>query len=114
MSKYIPTKGDFVILTFNPQSGHEQKGRCPAIVVSNKLFNQATGFAIVCPITNTNRNIPFHVQISNKSLLTGYIMVEQVKSVDYKSRKIKLIEKASNNTLDKVLGLLDACIYQDA
>ena len=114
MPKYIPNRGDFVIITFDPQSGHEQKGRRPAIVISNKLFNKATGLAIVCPITKTSRNIPFHVPVSDKSSLTGYIMVEQVKSVDYKSREVKLIEKASNNVLDEVLGLLDACIYQDA
>ena len=63
MKSYIPQKGDFIILTFDPQSGHEQKGRRPAIVTSNYLFNKHTGLAIVCPITNTFRNIPFHVEI---------------------------------------------------
>ena len=114
MPRYIPEKGDFVMVTFDPQSGHEQKGRRPALVVSNKLFNGATGLTIVCPITNTNRNIPFHVAIPRESSLTGYVMVEQVKSIDYKSRQIKLIEKAPSNILVEVLGILDACIYQDA
>jgi mRNA interferase MazF len=114
MPKYIPQKGDFVIITFDPQSGHEQKGRRPAIVISNKIFSKATGLAIVCPITNANRKIPFHVPVSNESSLTGYIMVEQVKSIDYKSREIKFVAKAPNHVLDEVLGLLDACIYQDA
>ncbi len=114
MPRYIPQKGDFVIVTFDPQSGHEQKGRRPAIVVSNKLFNKATGLAIVCPITNTHRNIPFHVPVPNDSSLTGYIMVEQVKSVDYKTRELKLVEKAPIHILEEVLSILDACIYQDA
>jgi mRNA-degrading endonuclease toxin of MazEF toxin-antitoxin module len=57
MAKYIPEKGDFITLTFDPQSGHEQKGRRPALVVSNYLFNKATGLAIVCPITNTDRTV---------------------------------------------------------
>jgi mRNA interferase MazF len=109
---YIPQKGDFVVLTFDPQSGHEQKGRRPAIVISNALFNQHTGLAIVCPITNTNRNFPFHVEVPKVSSLSGFIMVEQVKSVDFKQRKIKFIEKASCETIDAVLGILDACIYQ--
>jgi len=114
MSRYIPEKGDFVAVTFDPQSGHEQKGRRPALVISNKVFNNATGLSIVCPITNTNRSIPFHVKIPKEFSLTGYIMVEQVKSIDFKSRKIKLIEKASSNIMVDVLGILDACIYQDA
>jgi mRNA interferase MazF len=66
--------------------GHEQKGRRPAVVISNFLFNRATGLAIVCPITNTNRNIPFHLPVPSSSSLTGFIMIEQVKSVDYSWR----------------------------
>ena len=109
---YTPQKGDFIILTFDPQSGHEQKGRRPALVISNTLFNQHTGLAIVCPITNTNRDFPFHVAVPKESSLTGFIMVEQVKSVDFKKRKTKYIEKSSNKTLNEVLGILDACIYE--
>ena len=112
MAQYIPEKGDFVAVTFDPQSGHEQKGRRPALVISNKTFNKATGLSIVCPITNTKRSFPFHVEIPMETSLTGYIMVEQVKSIDFQSRKIKLIEKASNNTMVEVLAILDACIYQ--
>ncbi len=112
MPRYIPEKGDIVVVTFDPQSGHEQKGRRPALVVSNKIFNKATGLCIVCPITSTKRSIPFHVEIPKDSSLTGYIMVEQVKSIDYRSRRIKLIEKVSRNILDEVLAILDACIYQ--
>lgn len=79
MAKYIPEKGDFITLSFDPQSGHEQKGRRPAIVVSNYIFNKATGLAIVCPITNTDRKIPFHIAVPKESSLTGFIIVEQVK-----------------------------------
>ena len=111
MASYIPKKGDLIILTFDPQSGHEQKGRRPALVVSNTLFNQHTGLAIVCPITNTKRDFPFHVAIASSKTLTGYVMVEQVKSIDYKSRKVKLIEVAADELLAEVLSSLDACIY---
>ena len=114
MARYIPKKGDFVVVTFDPQSGHEQKGRRSVSVVSNKLFNKATGLAIACPITNTNRNIPFHVALSKESSLTGYIMVEQIKSIDYKIRRIQLVEKATDSILIEVLTILDACIYQNA
>ena len=110
-SPYVPRKGDLVIVTFDPQSGHEQRGRRPALVVSNTLFNRHTGLAIVCPITNTDRPIPFHVPVPAASSLTGYIMVEQVRSIDYLSRKIKFVEKASAAVMTQGLGILDACVY---
>lgn len=111
MAVYIPQKGDFIVVTFDPQLGHEQKGRRPALVISNTLFNKHTGLAIVCPITNTYRNFPFHVKIPDQSSLTGYIMVEQAKSIDFVNRKVKYIEKAPLKTLSEVLGILDAIIY---
>ena len=114
MPKYIPQAGDFVRLTFDPQSGYEQRGRRPALVVSNTLFNTRTQLAMVCPITNTFRNVPFHVKVSNDSSLTGYIMVEQIKSVDYVSRQGQFLEKASDEVLDEVLSILEACLYSSS
>ncbi len=114
MPNYVPKKGDFVVLTFDPQAGHEQKGRRPALVVSNTLFNRHTGLAMVCPITNTFRNIPFHVTVPEESSLTGYIMAEQIKSVDYNSRRVKFVEKAPDFVLDEVLSILDACLYESS
>lgn len=110
-TKYIPQKGDFVVVTFNPQAGHEQKGRRPSLVVSNNLFNKHTGFALVCPITNTDREYPFHVEISQCAKLTGFIMVDQIKSIDYVTRKIKFVEKAPSKILNDVLSILDAIVY---
>ncbi len=111
MVVFIPCQGDFVSLSFDPQSGHEQKGRRPALVVSKTLFNQKTGLAIVCPVTNTQRGFPFHVALPKESDLTGVVMVEQVKSVDYLSREAKRIETASSELLAEVLAILDACLY---
>ena len=111
MPPYTPKKGDFVILSFDPQSGHEQKGRRPALVVSNTLFNTHTGLAMVCPLTKTNRKYPFHVKVPDRSSLKGFIMVEQIKAIDYESRKIKFVEKAPQAVLNDVLGILDACLY---
>ena len=109
---YIPEKGDLVWLEFSPQSGHEQMGRRPAIIVSGSKFNLASGMCLACPITNTKRNNPFRIDISQNSQLTGFIMVDQVKSLDYKSRKVLFIEKANKETVNDVLGLLDAIIFQ--
>ncbi len=111
MKKYVPSKGDLVILSFNPQSGHEQKGRRPALVISNTLFNQKTGLAMVCPITNTDRRYPFHIKIPSSSL-SGFVMVDQLKSIDYNTRKAKFIEKAPDELLNEALAILDACIYE--
>ena len=91
MPKYVPQKGDFVILTFDPQVGREQKGRRPALVVSSTLFNRHTGLAMVCPMTNTCRRVPFQVEAPADSSLTGYIMVEQIKSIDYRLRGARQI-----------------------
>lgn len=111
MAAYIPAKGDLITVTFDPQSGHEQKGRRPALVISNDLFNQRTGFAIVCPITNTKRNVPFHVALTPESTVTGFVMVEQVKAIDFRTRNAKLIEKVPAPVLNEVLSILDACVY---
>ena len=99
------------MVTLDPQSGHEQKGRRPALVISNTLFNKHTGLAIVCPITNTDRNFPFHVKVTDQSSITGYVMVEQVKSIDFVSRKVRFVKKVPSEILNEVLGILDACIY---
>lgn len=111
MKTYIPKKGDFIAVTFDPQSGHERKGRRPALVVSNTLFNEQTGLAIVCPLTTTDRGYPFHVAVTENTGVKGFVMVEQVKSVDYHARQANVIGKASDDLLDEVLSILDACIY---
>lgn len=111
MAAYVPRQGDIIAITFDPQSGHEQKGRRPALVVSKDLFNRSTGLAIVCPVTNAERGFPFHIPVSKDSKVTGYIMVEQVKSVDFRARRARRIERVSDEVLSEALSILDACIY---
>ena len=96
---------------WSPEAGRGEKGRRPALVVSKDLFNRSTGLAIVCPVTGTDRGFPFHVPVPDDSSLTGFIIVEQVKSVDFRSRRARLIERASDELLADVLSILDACIY---
>ena len=108
--KYIPEQGDIVALSFDPQSGHEQKGRRPAVIVSNKIFNQHLGLAFACPITNTNRDFPFHVEVKSENI-SGFIMAEQMKSIDYNSRDIKFIEKADQKTLNQILGIVESILH---
>ena len=111
MAAYVPKQGDLVTLDFDPQSGHEQKGRRPALVISKDAFNKGTGMAICCPITNTDRRVPFHVPVTGRTSLTGFAMCEQVKSLDYRSRKMKLIERAPQDLLEDVLAIVDASVF---
>jgi len=111
MAQSVPRKGDFITLSFDPQAGHEQAGRRPALVVSNDLFNRRTGFCVVCPVTNTRRGFPFHVPLPHDSKITGSVMVEQAKSVDFRSREARRIGRAPDEVLDEALSILDACIF---
>ena len=111
MAAYVPKQGDLVTLDFDPQSGHEQKGRHPALVVSKDAFNKATRMAICCPITNTDRRVPFHVPIAGRTSLTGFVMCEQVKSLDFRSRGLRLIERAPRDVLEDVLAIVDASVF---
>ncbi len=111
MATYVPRQGDLVALTFDPQSGHEQRGRRPALVVSKDLFNAHTGLCIVCPVTSSQRDYPFHISIPAGQKVSGFVMVEQVKSIDFRSRKVRRITKAPAALVEEALSILDACIY---
>jgi mRNA interferase MazF len=111
MPAQAPAKGDLIAVTFDPQAGHEQKGRRPALVISNDSFNQRTGLAIVCPVTNTKRDIPFHVALPAGATVSGFVMVEQVKAIDFRARRAQFIEKAPKTVVDEALSLLDAFVY---
>lgn len=111
MAGYVPRQGDLVALDFDPQSGHEQKGRRPAIVISKDAFNKATGMAMCCPITNTDCKVPFHVPVSGRTSLTGFVMCEQVKSLDFRARNMHLIERAPQELLEDVLAIIDASLF---
>ena len=71
-------QGDIILLNFTPQSGHEQKGIRPALVISNKIFNDLTKFAIVCPITQTNRKYLTHIELDERTKTKGVVMCDQL------------------------------------
>jgi mRNA interferase MazF len=108
---YIPRQGEFIAVGLDPRTGHEQSGRRPALVISHDLFNSHTGLAIVCPITSTCRDYPFHVRIPEGHDVTGFVMVEQVRSIDFRARQAKRIGNAPDAVLQETLSLLDACVY---
>jgi mRNA interferase MazF len=106
MAKYIPRKGDFVSYFFGDQIGHEQQGRRPGLVVSNDLFNEQTGIAFLCPVTNAEPGYPFHIPIPSGGKVSGVVMVDQLKAVDCSERKPRFLEESSNVLLEGVLATL--------
>jgi len=107
---YIPDHGDLVYLEFDPQARHEQMGKRPALVVSNKTFNQFTKLTMVCPINNTQRNYPLHVTLDSRTKTTGVIMCEQVKSLDLNARNATFFERIPDDILAEVLDILNGFI----
>ncbi len=88
---YIPQSGDVVRITLNPQAGHEQAGRRPALVLSPRSYNSKTGLAILCPITSHIKGYPFEVILPDGLPITGTILSDQVKSLDWRTRNAELI-----------------------
>jgi mRNA interferase MazF len=111
MADYIPRRGDFIAVGFDPRIGHEQSGCRPALVVSHDLFNRKTGLAFVCPVTSTQRGYPFHVAIPEGGAVTGFVMVEQTRTIDYRAREAKRIGAAPEAVVEEALALLDACLF---
>jgi len=104
--RYIPEQGDIITLEFDPQAGHEQKGKRPALVVSNQVFNHFTKIAMVCPITNSNRAFPLHVALDDRTKTTGLVMCEQVKSLDVSARCAAFYEKAPQDIVEEVVDII--------
>jgi mRNA interferase MazF len=103
---FVPDRGDAVWLDFDPQSGHEQAGRRPALVISPRAYNEKVGLALFCPITSHIKGYPFEVEIQADTKLKGVILADQIKSLDWRARKAKLIAKLPSVTLDETLRKL--------
>ena len=84
---YIPKRGDVIWISLDPQAGHEQAGRRPALVLSPEVYNAPAGLALICPISNQAKGYPFEVQIPAGLSVTGVILADQLKSVDWQVRK---------------------------
>ncbi|HPF83048.1 MAG TPA: type II toxin-antitoxin system PemK/MazF family toxin [Bacilli bacterium] len=110
MVEYIPNQKDIVFLDFNPTIGHEQKGKRPAIVLSNKGFNKYTKMCLVCPITSNMKEFPLHIPIKNTKKIKGVVMCEQIKTIDYIARNIEFVEKMDNDTYNEVIEILKSII----
>jgi len=103
-------QGDIIYLNFDPQSGHEQKGRRPGLVISNNLFNRKSSMTMVCPITHTNKNHPFHIQLDQRTKTDGVILCDQARMLDLESRKAEFEEKVPSDILADVVDLVTGMI----
>lgn len=99
-------QGDIIKLDFNPQSGHEQAGFRPALVISNNFFNAKTNLTIVCPITNTTRSFPLHVPLDDRTETTGVVLCEHIKTLDLKARAFRVVERVPDDVLDEVIAVV--------
>jgi len=107
---FVPKRGDVVWITLNPQAGHEQAGRRPAVVLSPEAYNDKVGLAILCPITGQVKGYPFEVVIPDGLNVRGVILADQVKSLDWQARGAEWICTLPAGTMNRVLQKLGTLI----
>ena len=102
MTRYVPDAGDLVWLTFDPQAGREQFGRRPALILSPRSYNSRRGLALACPITSHKKGYPFEVVLPDENEVSGVVLADHVKSVDWRERRAKFAASASSAVLTEV------------
>jgi mRNA interferase MazF len=107
---YVPERGDAIWLTFSPQTGHEQAGRRPALVLSPRSYNEKVGLMICCPITNQQKGYPFEVALPKDMDVTGVVLSDQVKSLDWQVRSADFIKRIPDEVVADVLAKLNTLL----
>ncbi len=110
---YVPDRGDLVWLEFTPQTGSEQAGRRPALVISPKAYNAKVGLALFCPVTSRVKGYPFEVVLPEGSGVVGVVLADQLKSLDWRARKAKLIERVVSDVLAMVTARILPLLVPD-
>lgn len=110
---FVPTRGDAVWLDFDPQAGHEQRGRRPAVVLSPRAYNSKVGLALLCPITSQQKGYPFEVAIPAKLPVSGVVLSDQVKSLDWQVRNAELICALPAETIAEILAKIGLLLLPD-
>jgi mRNA interferase MazF len=108
--QYIPTRGDIVWLSFTPQAGHEQSGHRPALVLSPKSYNDKTSLALLCPITSTSKGYPFEVPLPSQSAISGVVLADQIKSLDWRSRQARFQCQTTRQVVGEVLAKVNVLL----
>jgi len=102
--RFVPKRGDLVWLQFNPQAGHEQAGRRPAMVISPKAYHEKVGLGLFCPVTKHVKGYPFEVVLPHDLKVTGAILSDQIKCLDWRVRQAKYVCPAPRETVEEVLA----------
>lgn len=106
---FVPDAGDIVWVDLNPTLGHEQRGRRPALVISQKSYNGKAGMMLACPMTTSEKGYPFEVVLSNPSE-KSVVLADQLRCLDWRERNIQLIAHATDDEFDQVKGLLSTLL----
>ena len=106
----VPHRGDLVWLNFNPQAGHEQAGHRAALVLSPQEYNEKSSVALFCPITSTVKGYPFEVELPSGGAIGGVVLADQVRSLDWRARRLTFVAAAPRQVVDEVLGKLLALL----
>ena len=107
---YVPERGDAIWINFNPQAGHEQSSRRPAIVLSPHSYNGKVGLCLLCPITNKAKGYPFEVAIPADLAVTGVVLSDQAKSLDWRVRNAEFIAQLPESIINEVLKKLKSLL----
>ncbi len=107
---YVPARGDAIWINFTPQAGHEQAGRRPAIVLSPQSYNEKVGLCLLCPITNKAKGYPFEVSIPADLGVTGVVLSDQAKSLDWRVRNAEFINELPETVTSEVLKKLKSLL----
>src|SRR4029077_21008415 len=110
MARYVPNRGDVVWINFDPEAGHEQKGRRPALVVSQRTYNAPSGLALCCPITSQVKGYPFEVTVTPANGVRCAILRDHVRNVYWRARNARFIVQASPDCVDDVLAKIEALL----
>jgi mRNA interferase MazF len=110
LRSYVPEAGDVVWLDFNPQVGHEQAGRRPALVLSPRAYNEKSGLAIFCPITSVVKNYPFEIALPAGLRVRGAVLADQLKSVDWRERRVQKFDRLAGTTVEMVRQYIAALL----
>jgi mRNA interferase MazF len=105
-ASYVPDRGDLVWLEFTPQAGSEQAGKRPALIMSPKTYNKKVGLALVCPVTSRIKGYPFEVRLPDGLDVGGVVLSDQLKSLDWRARKARLIDRAPEPVVQQVTARL--------
>ncbi|MBL0176073.1 MAG: endoribonuclease MazF [Ignavibacteria bacterium] len=107
---YAPQRGDIVWITFNPQAGHEEAGRRPAVILTRGEYNAKVGLTLLCPITSQVKGYPFEVRIPDGLPVNGVILSDQVKSMDWRARNASFVCALAPETILEVLQKIDTLL----